>query len=94
MSELAAYDKAEALIAQVYEIGCDERIEDYMVRHDIDSLGVLTIDEYVDAMQEIEKLWPHIKGKTVVEIGAGYGGVAQIRIECLRFPLVNQFVVA
>lgn len=77
MNEQDAYDATERAVEQAYE--SLEGSEDAMAhaeRNGIDSLGVLTINEYFTALKEIEVLWPSIKGKTVVEIGAGVGMLA------------------
>ena len=77
MSEQEAYARAERLIETVYESNeGSDLVMSYMDRHGVNSLCVLTVDSYRDALQEIEKLWPRIKGKIVVEIGAGVGMLA------------------
>lgn len=77
MIEQDAYRKAERAIEMIYESSDgSELVMDHMERNGINSLCVLTVDEYRDALAEIEQLWPRVKGKTVVEIGAGVGMLA------------------
>jgi len=77
VSEQEAYARAERLIEKVYESNeGSDLVMNYMDRNGVNSLCVLTAVSYRDALQEIENLWPRIKGKIVVEIGAGVGMLA------------------
>jgi SAM-dependent methyltransferase len=74
VNEQEIYDKAEATIERIYERNDgDESIEQYHERHGVKSMLILTVTSYYNAFQEVERFWPRIKDKTVVEIGAGVG---------------------
>jgi predicted RNA methylase len=77
MNEQYAYAAAERNIEMVYATNNgSDLVMDYMERSGVNSLCILTVDSYRDALAEIERLWPRIKDKTVVEIGAGVGMLA------------------
>ncbi len=77
MNEQEAHTSAEAAINAIYEtMDGSEAAMQYHDSHGVNSLLILTIDNYYTALMEIEKFWPRIKGKVVVEIGAGVGMLA------------------
>ncbi len=64
-------------IEMVYEsLEGNEDVEDFMWRHNINSLGILTIYEPKKAIKAVEMFGDSLKDKIVVEIGAGVGIVA------------------
>lgn len=74
MNEQKAHTSAEAAINAIYEMmDGSEAAMQYHDSHRVNSLLILTIDNYYTALREIEQFWPKIKGKVVVEIGAGVG---------------------
>ena len=76
-SEQMAYSSAEANINRVYEtMDGSDAVMRYHDRHGVNALLVLTVDNYYTALAEIEQLWRRVKGKVVVEIGAGVGMLA------------------
>lgn len=74
----AAHLLAESQIERIYERGDDraELLNEYMDRHEVDSMLILTVASHYAAQAEVQKLLPHIEGKVVVEIGAGVGMLA------------------
>lgn len=73
----AAHLLAESWIEKVYaSTDGNPAVMDYMDRHEVDSMLILTVASYYAAQGEVQKLLPHIEGKTVVEIGAGVGMLA------------------
>lgn len=74
---------AEQEIASVYDaVPNVPLMEDYYDRHGIESLVVLTITSAYAATREVDQFASRIRGKTVVEIGAGVGFLA---MEMARF---------
>jgi hypothetical protein len=53
-----------------------EEVEDFERRHEIRSLGILTVLNAHEAEVEVVRMAPWITGKRVVEIGAGVGLLA------------------
>ena len=61
----------------VYEsLEGNEDVEVFMQRHNINSLGILTICEPAKAIEAVKVFGDSLKDKIVVEIGAGIGIVA------------------
>lgn len=61
-------------INQVYEaLEGNEDVEGFMVRHNINSLGILTICDPREAIKAVEMFGSSLVDKVVVEIGAGVG---------------------
>ncbi len=61
-------------INRVYEsLEGNTDVEDFMYRHNINSLGILTICEPERAIKAIKMFGDSLKDKIVVEIGAGVG---------------------
>lgn len=76
-------NNAEQEIEKVYEANDGaEFMEEYCGRHGIESLLILTITNSYAATREVDKFAHKIRGKTVVEIGAGVGFLA---MEMARF---------
>lgn len=76
-NEQKVHQSAEAAINAIYEtMDGSEAAMDYLDLHGVNSLLILTIDNYYTALREIEAFWPKIKGRVVVEIGAGVGMLA------------------
>lgn len=74
---------AEQEIERIYESNeGSESVEVYHARHGIKSLAVLTITSPYDATREVDQFAHKIRGKTVIEIGAGIGFLA---MEMARF---------
>lgn len=73
-------ESAELAIDRIYENGDEyethERVEDYHRRHGIQSLAILTITSAYAATREVDRFWQKIRGKVVIEIGAGSGFLA------------------
>lgn len=68
---------AEDAIEKIYEMNeGDQMIEDYFTRHQIESLGILTIVNEQAAQIEVSGYLERIRGKRVIEIGAGVGFLA------------------
>ena len=68
---------AEDAIEKIYEMNeGDEMIEDYFTRHQVDSLGILTVLNEQAAQIEVSGYLERIRGKRVIEIGAGVGFLA------------------
>lgn len=67
----------EEAIEEIYERqeGSDT-VMDYHVRHDINSLGILTIYDEESAQSAVSMFAAKIRGKVVVEVGAGIGLLA------------------
>ena len=64
-------------INRVYEsLEGNEDVENYMRRHNINSLGILTICEPKRAIKAIQMFGNSLRDKIVVEIGAGVGVAA------------------
>jgi hypothetical protein len=73
----------EQEIERIYEHGeGSESIESYHQRHEIKSMCILTITSAYAATREVDKFAYRLRGKTVVEIGAGVGFLG---IEMARF---------
>ena len=61
-------------IDRVYEsLEGNEDVECFMLRHNIKSLGILTISKSEHAVKTIKRFGNSLKNKIVVEIGAGIG---------------------
>jgi predicted RNA methylase len=74
---------AEEEIERIYERNeGSESVEDYHSRHEIASLAILTITSPYAATREVDRFASRIRGKTVVEVGAGVGFLS---IEMARF---------
>ncbi len=70
-------ESAEEAIEGVYEANeGSEIMEQYHARHDTLSMLILTIGSAYAATREVDQFWRNIKGKTVIEIGAGAGFLA------------------
>lgn len=83
--------EAAACIEQIYNLReGSEDLENYMMRHDIQSAGVLTVYEDEMAGLVADYLKPRIEGKTVVEVGGGIGllachlGMYAKRVYCIE----------
>lgn len=69
--------EAEELIERVYEMNeGNESLEEFHDRHGVESLLILTISSAYAATREVDQFASQIRGKTVIEIGAGVGFLA------------------
>jgi len=74
---------AEQEIDRIYEQNeGSETMEAYHSLHEIESLAILTITNPYAATREVDRYASRIRGKTVIEVGAGVGFLA---IEMARF---------
>lgn len=65
------------LLDQVYEAyEGNEMLEEYLVRHGINSAGILTVTTDDTADLIARHLAPRIEGRTVIEVGGGIGLLA------------------
>ena len=66
--------KAQKAIEGIYEEQEGSKaVMDYMGRHDVDSLGILTITDEAKALKGIKLFSESLADKVVIEIGAGVG---------------------
>lgn len=74
---------AEQEIDRIYDSNeGSESVEGYHSLHEIQSLAILTICSPYEATREVDQFAHRIRGKTVIEIGAGVGFLA---MEMARF---------